>query len=372
MDSPAPSSATAASAAPATPGATLAAARVAQGYTIEDISQRLKLSPAQIRAIEADDHAKLPGPVFARGFIRSYARFLKLDGVQLLQPKPAPVPEAVAMPAPPVVEVRAPVVPTTGHSAQETLAREPVAELLCETVHLTPRETPREFPLEARHETARAAPSEIVRETIIEGRLRGSSRETLEPSPYRRVPALLGGVAVVVLGLAYYEFFYNVPVTPAVPAAPAVKADSMATPVTPVASSTIVASSTPAMPAASVTPAGQAESANALAPVPQATAAKPEAPLAPLALKKSGDPAGSATNGLHFVFNGESWVEVRDGGGNIVFSRINEAGSERHVQGTPPLSVVVGGSSRVQLSYNGKAIDLQAYTRENVARLRLE
>ena len=45
------------------PGAMLAAAREAQGLSVEDISQRLKLSVAQIKSIEADDHSKLPTPV---------------------------------------------------------------------------------------------------------------------------------------------------------------------------------------------------------------------------------------------------------------------------------------------------------------------
>lgn len=69
------------------PGAALAAARVAQGMSLEDIARQLKLSVAQIRAIEADDYAKLPSPVFVRGFIRTYARTVKLDAEKLLPPR---------------------------------------------------------------------------------------------------------------------------------------------------------------------------------------------------------------------------------------------------------------------------------------------
>ena len=69
------------------PGAALAAARVAQGMSLEDVARQLKLSVAQIRAIEADDYAKLPSPVFVRGFIRTYARTVKLDAAKLLLPR---------------------------------------------------------------------------------------------------------------------------------------------------------------------------------------------------------------------------------------------------------------------------------------------
>lgn len=71
------------------PGARLAAARAAQGLTVTDVARQLRLSPLQVEAIEADDAAKLPGPVFARGFVRNYARLVNLDPAILLdEPKP--------------------------------------------------------------------------------------------------------------------------------------------------------------------------------------------------------------------------------------------------------------------------------------------
>ena len=75
---------------------------------------------------------------------------------------------------------------------------------------------------------------------------------------------------------------------------------------------------------------------------------------------------------LHFMFRNESWVEVRDGLGKVVYSNLNAPGSERVVRGDPPFSLVIGGASGVQLSYNGSRVDLAAYATEDVARLRLE
>lgn len=65
-------------------GAILRAAREEKGWTIQDVSGRLRLMTRQIEAIEADDFSRLGQPVFARGFVRNYARLLGLDADELL------------------------------------------------------------------------------------------------------------------------------------------------------------------------------------------------------------------------------------------------------------------------------------------------
>ncbi len=66
------------------PGRALAEARTRRHQTIAEIAQQLKLSSTQIEALEAEDYAHLPGPVFVRGFIRNYARLMDLDGEALV------------------------------------------------------------------------------------------------------------------------------------------------------------------------------------------------------------------------------------------------------------------------------------------------
>jgi cytoskeleton protein RodZ len=66
-------------------GEQLAAARANRGLSITEIAQHLKLSPWQVEALEAGDHRRLPSPVFVRGFIRNYARLVKLDPAGLLE-----------------------------------------------------------------------------------------------------------------------------------------------------------------------------------------------------------------------------------------------------------------------------------------------
>ncbi|MBS1185264.1 MAG: hypothetical protein H6R09_865 [Proteobacteria bacterium] len=77
-------------------GQILRNAREAQGVTVEEAAARLRLMHRQIEAMEADDFESLGQPVFARGFVRNYARLLALVPEALL----AQMEGAPAEPAP--------------------------------------------------------------------------------------------------------------------------------------------------------------------------------------------------------------------------------------------------------------------------------
>jgi cytoskeleton protein RodZ len=68
----------------ATPGAQLAAQREAMGWTVEQIAEQLKLAPRQVRALEAGDYQALPNMAVVRGFVRAYAKVVKLDATPLV------------------------------------------------------------------------------------------------------------------------------------------------------------------------------------------------------------------------------------------------------------------------------------------------
>lgn len=82
-------------------GDQLRTAREAARISLDEVAQALKFSPRQIESLEADDYAVLPGVTIVRGFVRSYARFLKLDADALLPQLDAAMPNAP-------VEVRPP------------------------------------------------------------------------------------------------------------------------------------------------------------------------------------------------------------------------------------------------------------------------
>jgi cytoskeleton protein RodZ len=84
-------------------GQQLAEAREAQGLSVEDVSNRLRLSPRQIKALEEDDFTQLPEAMITRGFIRNYARLLELDPEPLLEAYrahvPSEPPRAISIPS---------------------------------------------------------------------------------------------------------------------------------------------------------------------------------------------------------------------------------------------------------------------------------
>jgi cytoskeleton protein RodZ len=165
----------------------------------------------------------------------------------------------------------------------------------------------------------------------------------LNPVRYRKLPLVAAVVAGVVGALAYYEFVLNEPSAP--PPAP-VKA----------------------------APASTSTSTSAAVAVEHSVPTPP--PAEPSTVQADGDKAAAVAavtrRELHFLFSTESWVEVRDGHGNVLFSQINLPGSERRVEGDPPFSVVVGRAHGVRLTYTGAPVDLAAHATEDVARLRLE
>jgi flagellar biosynthesis protein FlhG len=64
-------------------GALLRKVREAHGVEIGDISDRTKIGKAHLTAIEEEDFAGLPAPVYVRGFVAELAKFLRLDPPQV-------------------------------------------------------------------------------------------------------------------------------------------------------------------------------------------------------------------------------------------------------------------------------------------------
>lgn len=54
-----------------------------QGYSLDDVYERIKISPSSLEHIEQGEVDDLPHPVYAKGFIKHYAEFLGLDGDEL-------------------------------------------------------------------------------------------------------------------------------------------------------------------------------------------------------------------------------------------------------------------------------------------------
>ncbi len=65
-------------------GNTLSRARRARGISIEDAERDTHVSRRYLQALETEDFSTFPAPVYARGFLRTYARYLGLNPDELL------------------------------------------------------------------------------------------------------------------------------------------------------------------------------------------------------------------------------------------------------------------------------------------------
>jgi transcriptional regulator with XRE-family HTH domain len=79
-------------------GHRLREAREKQGFSLTDVERQTRIPRQYLQALEADQFGILPAPVYARGFLRNYARFLGLDenellmGITLGDPQPSVLP----------------------------------------------------------------------------------------------------------------------------------------------------------------------------------------------------------------------------------------------------------------------------------------
>lgn len=310
-----------------TVGTWLRAAREAAGLSEDAVAQQLKLAPRQVRAIEEDDYALLPGRTFVRGFVRNYARLVNLDA------------DAVVAALP----VGEPVSPL------ERLTYTPSSRAMGEI----PIESPRRggsparwlIPLVLLAVVAVAAYYEFSRAPAP----RPAVPDGIMPPPLPK-PATPSGAATTPLPNPLDAPKSETTAPPVAVAAPAASA-SMAPSTT--------AASIPSTVPSSAAPAGAGSSAN-------------DAPVAGATPRAEPRAVATADAPLVLTFTGTSWVQVKDASGAVVVSQTATAGALLPVGGQPPFDVVIGNADHVRTQFRGQSVDLAPHTRFNVARLVLK
>lgn len=298
---------------PVTAGAMLQRARKEAGLTIDIVAAHLKLHPKQVQAIEDDEFALLPGRTFVRGFVRNYARLMRLD------------PDAVVAALPGAATAPALDSPTL-HSTANRMGELPTDS--------KPKAswTRWAIPLVL---LAIAAVAGVYEYLASEGHLPGFARTGPAPA-----------TAVTSAGST----------TAATPSAtsPPEPATTLATP--PVA--------TPPLPASApgTTPGAAAATTPAATPPPGTGTL-----IAPVVT-----PVDTTTPALVLALRASSWVEVKDGSGRTVIAQVLPAGQTQSIPGAAPFDVTIGNAAEVTLTFRGQAVDLAPYTRGNVARLTLQ
>jgi cytoskeleton protein RodZ len=101
-------------------------------------------------------------------------------------------------------------------------------------------------------------------------------------------------------------------------------------------------------------------------PVEASEAADAIVPAAPVIEQPAG-PAGSPPL-LALEFSGPCWVQVTAADGRVLLSEQAASGVVRRVDGTLPLSVVLGDADHARVIVRGEQLELATFTRQNVAR----
>ena len=183
---------------------------------------------------------------------------------------------------------------------------------------------------------------------------------------------VLSGLLVLVLAVAAYFFFpQELWLSTLSALKPATQAAEVVAEKEPVAEP--AAAKTPE--AAVVAPEAQPTTVPPASSTPAPALAAPASatiPASASANTPANAPASASAGVLKFSFAQPSWVEVRDRNGQIIFSKKNDGGTEREVEGQPPFAVIIGNAGYVTLQYKGKAVDLSKRSRDDVARLTLE
>lgn len=71
-------------------------------------------------------------------------------------------------------------------------------------------------------------------------------------------------------------------------------------------------------------------------------------------------------------FVSECWVSIKDADGKTLFNNLRGKGQSVSVSGTPPLNVLIGAADAVgRFSFNGEELDITQYSRKNIVRINL-
>jgi cytoskeleton protein RodZ len=337
--------------------------REARGISLDEAATAIKLSSHQVAALEADDWSQFPWAV-TRGFVRNYARYLELDARLLmaaLDRLPAPRgPELVVGAGSPVNMPRESW--GDGRDYARVLAGLIVLVLALLAYFFVPAETWRSTLDSIKmFVSEKKAVTEIVLKPV---EVSEKAAEPVQATPVKEAPVTITPVAdKAPVALARIPDTAPAPVSPTPEVVPIPVPVLIPTP-TPVPIPTPISTPTPTptpTPVPDVVPT----------PTPVSIPAPPE----PTEPERSTDfPVASSSSGeaLLFSFAQPSWVEVRDRSGQVVFTQLNLADSQREVAGQPPFSVVIGNASHVTLQYKGKSVDLSRRSKEDVARLTIE
>ena len=308
----------------ASAGAQLKAQREALGWPVEQVADQLKLAPRQVIALEEGDMAALPNLAVVRGFVRAYAKVVRLDAAPL-----------VAM-----IEV---------HPAP---AQDPAAPVRREI-------------------------SATFSESRFPSMTQRSSNQT---------PLWIAGAVAVVVAAAFGA--YKLGYVPASLLSSHAEKETPHADVGPVETTLIKPGQdltpvqTPSVPLISVPPPPGndtqtgAPAASAVASAPAAVVPPAAVPAPATATTAAATPpvaaAAVGANALVLKVEQDSWVEIRRPGASPLISRMVKAGSTETFDITGPATLVVGKPGVVQATLRGAKLDLPTVAGGTISRVSIK
>ncbi|MGV2291517.1 helix-turn-helix domain-containing protein [Trinickia sp. YCB016] len=383
---PQPASSQAAPDSLAAVGARLAQLREAKGWSIDDVSARLKVASQKMRALEAGDISQLPGTTFAVGVVRSYAKMLGADPAPFTQAlrreKGVPEPD-LSMPASAGTGLpRGKVSVSLGGGPKHRswlwgVAAVIVAVIALAMWHTGGGDSSAWLARLRASANGAAGGANGASATVVEGQTAASVAGTVENGASADASASADTAASAAPApndasdaAAAASAVQQVPAP--VPAAPAVVAPAPAAPAatSPSAPVVIPGASAPQAAAPATKTASVAVAASSAAKAASATVAASSAANAASAVADA--PAGESIVALRVTQ--DSWFSVRDKSGKEVFSGLVHAGDAKEIHGEPPFKVTVGNKAGLEsMTFDGQSVDSTKYSaaKGNVARFSL-
>ncbi|WP_426109853.1 helix-turn-helix domain-containing protein [Massilia sp. PWRC2] len=306
----------------AAPGKILAAQRESMGWTVEQVADQLKLAVRQVVAIEAGDSAALPGPAVVRGFVRAYAKIVRLDPIPLVAK----------------ISLDVPGISDSGHSNHAALRHGKPASF-----------SEVRFPSHGKRAAVPIVP--IVAVLVLAGAVAAAWHFGLLAKLSNRADTASTGSAVT---------------APSAPSASA-SASTVAAPLTTV-------------PVANVLPVQSLQNSTVpLISVPPPSSVTPGSPSAavagvgvPAAAASADTAAAAGANALVIAVREDSWIEIRRAKGAPLIARLVKAGNTERFDLTEPVTLVVGKPGAVSATLRGAALDLPVASGGAVARVSLK
>ncbi|MBC7499826.1 MAG: helix-turn-helix domain-containing protein [Herminiimonas sp.] len=307
-------------------GQQLATRREELGWSVQQVASQLNLAPRQIVAIEADNYSALPGMAVARGFVRAYAKLLKVDSVPLL----------------------ASIAKQTGATSEPLPLRPSISSSFSAS---------RQRPMGKSATSSKRLLIGIVAVLLI-----GAAIVTMQK-------VTLPGMSEAVSGkMKAWSSSANVQVDP------------IASDKAQVATGGVGMAPQPGEAQADVPGASTireaiktANGANGTITVPSTSIAAPNLAIAvPAVAAVSVPQAAIGSNALVLTMRNDSWVEIKGANNKVLMSRVLKAGSTETFQIAEPIALTIGNAAGVEGTFRGQVVDFKGATKTNVVKMNLK